>query len=84
MPLILPPSVARVRDEARGKVLQCTTCEDGVFGIDQFEKFARHVRQCSERHDDEIQAALAKRQKTYFNQPADVERYGHFRRGGKS
>jgi hypothetical protein len=78
--LILPPSVARSRE--RGKqVLKCFCC-GSEFPLDEPEKFGRHVRNCSDAHDDEIQAEAARRRSSYFQRAADEELYDHIRRGG--
>ena len=78
--LILPPSVARSR-ESGSKVLQCTLCE-GVFPLDQQEKFGRHVRNCADAHDDQIQAEAERRRTNPLTAIADPELFDHMRRGG--
>lgn len=79
--LILPPSVARNRDQGR-KVLCCTVpgCR-AAFGLDQEEKFTRHVRQCSEENSGRIEEIIAKHRETVFARPADKEMYDWYREG---
>lgn len=76
--LILPASV---REERR--VLRCTVPGCGAeFEMHHTDAFERHVRQCSDRNADRIEAQVAKRESNYFTSPADQELYEHVRRGG--
>lgn len=78
--LILPPSVSRSREQGRA-VLRCLDCK-AEYPTDQPEKFGRHVRQCSEAHDDKHQAEVAAKESNYFQSVADKEMYDHIRQGG--
>lgn len=78
--LLVPPSVARSR-EAGKKVLRCVFCR-ADFPLDQEERFGRHVRRCSEAHEGEMQAVIARREETYFTKPIDPEFAAHVRKGG--
>lgn len=75
--LLLPPSAREPR-----QVLRCTVPGCGIeFPMEQQTQFVRHVKACSTRNADRIEAQVAKIESCYFTSPADPELYRHFREG---
>lgn len=65
----------------RERVLRCEVCGKD-FPIDHKTQFIRHVKACSNRHADRMEAKVAEIESNYFASPVDKELYEHFRRGG--
>lgn len=78
--LIPSAAAARSHEHDKGYVLKCMCC-GAKFGTDQHEKWVRHVRNCADAHDDEIQAKAAARRAEPLTNISDPERFAYLRRG---
>jgi len=52
--------------------------------MEQHQNWRRHVKACAKKNFGGIEAALARREETYFTKSADPERYAHIRKNGGS
>jgi len=79
--LWIPPSAR----EKSGPVRRCTVPGCGrTFPMEQHQNWRRHVKACAKKNFGGIEAALARREETYFTKSADPERYAHIRKNGGS
>jgi len=82
MPLLVPSHIAETLEE-KTRRFRCEVPGCGrEFPLEQNTQFVRHVRACSNRNADRIDAVIAKSRESYFTKPADQELYEHFRKGG--
>jgi hypothetical protein len=69
---LIVPTSAEVH--GRGRVFKCLTC-GREYSQDHQERWARHVRQCSERHQPEMEAVIAEHKANPLANPSDPERF---------
>lgn len=82
MPLLVPNHIAEPLEEKTRRFVCMVPGCTAEFPLEQNTQFVRHVKACSQRNEDKIDAVIRKSRESYFTKPADQEMYEHFRRGG--
>lgn len=77
MPELIIPRSAEERRQFR----YCGMCK-ARFPMDQGTQWVRHVKACSKRHADELEAEAEYRWNSGIYSPLDREKYDWIRKGG--